>query len=67
MLDALQRATMLSMNASASRIVLLPESRAAAREGKIRRYRLARVKLDEAAARTECDEPRFAHLKRLYD
>ena len=66
MLDAPHESTMASMHASARRIVLLPEPRDA-REGKIRRFRLARVKLDAADARDARDELRFAHLKRLYD
>ena len=42
------------------RVVLLPESREG-REAKIRRYRLARLRLDDVR------EPRFSHLKRQYD
>jgi hypothetical protein len=42
------------------RVVLLPEPREG-REAKIRRYRLARLRLDETR------EPRFSHLKRSYD
>jgi len=47
-----------------SRLALLPEPRLA-REAKIRRYRLARLKL-EGEGRPRGDA-RFAHLKRIYD
>jgi hypothetical protein len=47
-----------------SRIVLVGTPREE-RDPKIRRYRLARLKL-EAGERPR-DEDRYAHLKRLYD
>jgi hypothetical protein len=47
-----------------SRIVLVGPSRAD-EESKIRRYRLARLKLEDND-RTE-EQARYAHLKRLYD
>jgi hypothetical protein len=47
-----------------SRLVLLGPTRSD-EESKIRRYRLARLKL-EAGARRD-GEARYAHLKRLYD
>jgi len=49
------------------RIVLLPETKPAVSHepaGKVRRYRLARMRLAE---RREPREPRFAHLARAYD
>ena len=48
-----------------SRLVLLGPTRVE-REPKIRRYRLARLKLVEPAER-ETGEARYAHLKRVYD
>ena len=49
-----------------SRLVLLAPPRDE-RESKIRRYRLARLKLtDDERARPRGDA-RYAHLKRLYD
>jgi hypothetical protein len=57
---------MRTMNAPAlSRLVLVGPTRAE-REPKIRRYRLARLKLVEAIERPS-DEARYAHLKRVYD
>jgi hypothetical protein len=50
-------------SAQPNRLVLLAPSRDD-REQKIRRYRLARLKLDEQ--RDEREAP-FAHLKRVYD
>jgi hypothetical protein len=55
------RATALS----ASRFLLLPEAErpgASGSEHAVRRYRLARLKLDSRDA-----QDRFAHLKRTYD
>jgi hypothetical protein len=61
--------TMLSMTRatalSSSRFLLLPEAERSGQEGHghpVRRYRLARLKLDSRDARD-----RFAHLKRVYD
>lgn len=56
---------MLSMT-DASRIILLPDAKAPgeATASKIRRYRLARVRLAE---RREALPPRHAHLARSYD
>ena len=50
----------------ASRIILLPDAKApaGAHASKIRRYRLARVRLTE---RRETMHPRHAHLLRTYD
>jgi hypothetical protein len=45
-----------------NRLVLVGPTRDE-RETKIRRYRLARLKLEDRDER----EPRFAHLKRVYD
>jgi hypothetical protein len=54
----------LMTSPAVNRIALLPEPRLA-REAKIRRYRLARLKLDgEGRLRGDA---RFAHLKRVYD
>jgi hypothetical protein len=55
---------MRTMNAAApiSRLVLLAPARDD-REAKIRRYRLARLKLTEEPRR----EAPFSHLKRVYD
>ena len=47
-----------------SRVVLLEDTRAAASPGPLRRYRLARLRLD---GRSADPEKRFAHLKRVYD
>ena len=46
-----------------SRLVLLGPARHES-DAKVRRYRLARLKLDDERARGEA---RFAHLKRVYD
>ena len=56
--------TMRTMNAAApiTRLVLLAPPRDE-REAKIRRYRLARLKLTEEPRR----EAPFSHLKRVYD
>ena len=48
-----------------TRLVLLGPQRVE-REPKVRRYRLARLKLDGAEGRPR-DEARYAHLKRVYD
>ena len=48
-----------------SRLILLGPARAE-REPKIRRYRLARLKLVEPEERASA-EARYAHLKRVYD
>ena len=50
----------------ASRIILLPDAKAPAgpQASKIRRYRLARVRLAE---RRDHVQPRHAHLLRSYD
>jgi hypothetical protein len=60
---------MLSMTPlSQSRVLLVPEARAAAATGpqaaKIRRYRLARLRLLE---RRDADPGRYPHLARSYD
>jgi hypothetical protein len=60
---------MLSMTPpSSARVMLVPEPRVAATAGpqaaKIRRYRLARLRLLE---RRDADPGRFAHLARTYD
>ena len=47
-----------------SRLVLVGPTRTE-REDKIRRYRLARLKLD--GTDRSAGEPRYAHLKRVYD
>jgi hypothetical protein len=49
---------------STSRVVLLEDTRAGASPGPLRRYRLARLRLDGRSAEPE---KRFAHLKRVYD
>jgi hypothetical protein len=52
---------------SQSRVLLVPEARAAAagpQAAKIRRYRLARLRLLE---RREVDPSRYPHLARSYD
>jgi hypothetical protein len=57
---------MRTMNAAApiSRLVLLaPPRNESERDAKIRRYRLARLKLTEPPRR----EAPFAHLKRMHD
>ncbi len=50
------------------RILLVPEARSAATPvltaPKIRRYSLARIRVAEERAQVE---PRFAHLRRVYD
>jgi hypothetical protein len=51
--------------APVSRLVLLAPPRED-REPKIRRYRLARLKLNDDPRRLR-EESRYAHLKRLYD
>ena len=58
---------MSTMNAAPtiSRLVLVGEPRADERETKIRRFRLARVKLEEES-RAERDV-RHSHLRRSYD
>ena len=48
-----------------SRLVLLGPA-SGARDAKVRRYRLARLKLEGNDARPR-GESRFAHLKRVYD
>jgi hypothetical protein len=48
-----------------SRLVLLGPAHAA-RDAKVRRYRLARLKLEGNDARPR-GESRYAHLKRVYD
>jgi hypothetical protein len=58
---------MLSMTPLAqSRVLLVPEARAAAgpQAAKIRRYRLARLRLLE---RRDADPGRYPHLARSYD
>jgi hypothetical protein len=63
LLDARLRATIASMQTvQHNRLVLVGPARHE-RETKIRRYRLARLKLEDRDER----EPRFAHLKRVYD
>ncbi len=47
-----------------SRLVLVGPTRTE-REDKIRRYRLARLKLDGTGR--PADDSRYAHLKRVYD
>jgi hypothetical protein len=56
---------MVKSNSSRKVLVML-EQRNAGEAGSmpIRRYRLARLRLDERAAG---EEPRFEHLKRVYD
>ena len=56
------------MNAAApvSRLVLLAPERNE-RDAKIRRYRLARLKLSDDPGRTAQKEAPFSHLKRVYD
>ena len=49
-----------------SRLVLLGPA-SGARDAKVRRYRLARLKLEGNDARRSRNESRFAHLKRVYD
>jgi hypothetical protein len=52
---------------TASRLLLIADRRtaqASLRETPIRRYRLARLRLDSPAA---TDESRFEYLKRVYD
>jgi hypothetical protein len=44
--------------------VLLEDTRAVATPGPLRRYRLARLRLE---GRSDDPEKRFAHLKRVYD
>jgi hypothetical protein len=62
LLDAPFAGTMASMQtAQLSRLVLVGPSRDE-RDAKIRRYRLARLKVE-----TVRTEPGFAHLKRVYD
>jgi hypothetical protein len=59
---------MRTMNAAAptSRLVLLAPPRDG-RDPKIRRYRLARLKLTEDPRRGARGEAPFSHLKRVYD
>ncbi len=53
------------MTPAAQRIILLPDGRRpVADEPKVRRYRLARLRVAEARQPTE---PRFSHLARAYD
>ncbi len=55
--------------ASARRLVLVPGRRtssASRAEAALRRYRLARVRVEDPGARRR-DPARFAHLKRAYD
>jgi hypothetical protein len=56
------------MTPASHRILLLPDARPrsaeAAHEPKIRRYRLARLRVAETR---QPAEPRFAHLTRAYD
>jgi hypothetical protein len=49
-----------------SRVVLLGPTQVE-RQPKIRRYRLARLKLADAADARLSPESRYAHLKRVYD
>jgi hypothetical protein len=54
--------------ADAARLLLFADSPRSAGAGdvaRVRRYRLARLRLDEA--RREESEPRYAYLKRSYD
>lgn len=57
---------MLAMTypARTSRVVLLEDTRAVTAPGPLRRYRLARLRLD---GRSADPEKRFDHLKRVYD
>ena len=56
---------MLTMTASALNRLILVGPTGDARDAKVRRYRLARLKLDgEPGVRSESP---YAHLKRLYD
>ena len=56
---------MLSMTTASSRILLLPGAKASgAHAAKVRRYRLARVRLAE---RRDALPARAAHLARSYD
>jgi len=59
---------MRTMNAAApvSRLVLLAPERNE-RDAKIRRYRLARLKLSDDPGRGAQKEAPFSHLKRVYD
>ena len=59
--------TMTDIAAATNRLVLLAPRREA--DTKIRRYRLARVKLEgnRAPSRTDERADRFSHLKRSYD
>lgn len=59
---------MRTMNAAApiSRLVLVAPPRSD-REAKIRRYRLARLKLTDSPDRSARREAPFSHLKRVYD
>ncbi len=55
------------MTTAPHRILLVPDGRPRAElaaEPKVRRYRLARVRVAEAR---QPSEPRFAHLARAYD
>lgn len=49
---------------TAQRYVLVPSLRAAERDARVRRYRLARLRMD--ALRRDTSGP-FGHLKRTYD
>ena len=58
------------MNAAApiTRLVLLAPARGESeRDAKIRRYRLARLKLSDDPGRSAQKEAPFSHLKRVYD
>jgi hypothetical protein len=58
---------MPAMTTAPHRILLVPDGRPRAElaaEPKVRRYRLARVRVAEAR---QPSEPRFAHLARAYD
>ena len=58
------------MNAAApiTRLVLLaPPRHESERDAKIRRYRLARLKLSDDPGRSAQKEAPFSHLKRVYD
>ncbi|HEX8102832.1 MAG TPA: hypothetical protein VF533_09480 [Solirubrobacteraceae bacterium] len=62
---------MSTATATARRLVLVPGRRTSSSspaEAALRRYRLARVRVeDPAAARRRRDPERFAHLRRAYD
>ena len=56
----------MSTPAAVSKVVLLPEPREG-REAKIRRYRLARLKLEGGREQLCAGGPAYSHLKRVYD